>query len=185
MASDGAGAGPGAAAAEPSPKHTPDEPVLQKDLESLRRPRRKRAAGLYRLQSRIGDPAVGEPRSQNIGGGNRVLDREIDADAADRRHCMSGVADAEEARPVPYPQADRNPGTREEQCQHHSRRTDDDSLHHNFALLHHLEAPDRPLDPMERHFSRPRDRGESGAGDQGGRWEDLSRSERTASFAAT
>ena len=40
----------------------------------------------------------------DIGGGHRVLHREIDADAADRRHGVRGVADAEQARPMPLPQ---------------------------------------------------------------------------------
>ena len=38
---------------------------------------------------------------QDVGGGDRVLHREVDADAADRRHRVRGVADAEQARPVP------------------------------------------------------------------------------------
>ena len=40
-------------------------------------------------------------RRQQIGGRDRVLNREIDADAADRRHRMRGVADAEQPRARP------------------------------------------------------------------------------------
>jgi hypothetical protein len=36
--------------------------------------------------------------------GDRVLNREIDADAADRRHGVRRIADAEQARPVPLAQ---------------------------------------------------------------------------------
>src|SRR6185369_13036914 len=36
--------------------------------------------------------------------GDRVLNREVDADATDRRHRMSGVADAQQPRAVPRSQ---------------------------------------------------------------------------------
>src|SRR5581483_3323542 len=39
------------------------------------------------------------------GGGDGVLDGEVDADAADRGHRVGGVADAQHARRVPAPQA--------------------------------------------------------------------------------
>ena len=38
---------------------------------------------------------------QQVGGRDRVLHREVDADAADRRHRMRGVADAQQPRPRP------------------------------------------------------------------------------------
>ena len=41
---------------------------------------------------------------QQVGGGHRVLDREIDADAAHGRHGVRGVADAQQPRPVPRAQ---------------------------------------------------------------------------------
>ena len=46
---------------------------------------------------------------QDIGRGHRVLHREIDADAADRRHRVRRIADADQARLVPAPQAGRPP----------------------------------------------------------------------------
>ncbi len=48
-------------------------------------------------------PAL-QRRGQAVGGGHRVLHGEIDADAADRRHRMRGVADADQPRPPPLPQ---------------------------------------------------------------------------------
>ena len=45
-----------------------------------------------------------ERRGQAVGGGDRVLNGEIDADAADRRHRVRRVADADEPGPPPLPQ---------------------------------------------------------------------------------
>ena len=49
----------------------------------------------------LSGPLSNNGSGQDIRGGDRVLDREIDADAADRRHRMRGVADAQKPRPVP------------------------------------------------------------------------------------
>ena len=43
----------------------------------------------------------GEDWGQEVGGGDGVLDGEVDADAADGGHGVGGVADAEQAGPVP------------------------------------------------------------------------------------
>ena len=48
-----------------------------------------------------------ERRGEPIGGGHRVLHRHIDADAADRRHRMCRVADAEQARAATISSAGR------------------------------------------------------------------------------
>ena len=45
-------------------------------------------------------PAASRP-GEDIGGGDRVLDREVDADAADRRHGVGGIADRQQAGPMP------------------------------------------------------------------------------------
>jgi len=47
------------------------------------------------------DASCAERLGENVGGGNCVLHRKIDADAADRRHGVRGIADAEQAWPVP------------------------------------------------------------------------------------
>ena len=46
--------------------------------------------------------ASAQRAGEEVGRGDRVLDREVDADAADRRHGVRGVADAEQARPPPF-----------------------------------------------------------------------------------
>ena len=61
--------------------------------------RRQLAPPLHRAAGRR---RVTRPRraaaGQDVGRGDRVLDREVDADAADRRHRVRRVADAEQAR---------------------------------------------------------------------------------------
>ena len=42
-----------------------------------------------------------ELRRQNIGRRHRILHRDVDADAADRRHRVRGISDAEQSRPRP------------------------------------------------------------------------------------
>ena len=42
---------------------------------------------------------------KNVGCRHGILDREIDADAADRRHGVGGVANAQETRPKPIDQS--------------------------------------------------------------------------------
>ena len=75
-------------------QHAPDYSVLHGDLKSLRGARRKLATLLHCAQVLLGDGSLLQARSQNIGGGDGVLDREVDPDAADRRHRMRGIADA-------------------------------------------------------------------------------------------
>ena len=62
-------------------------------------------ARLHGLEVRIGQPAFAQRRRQDVRGRDRILDREIDADAADRRHGVRGIADAEHAGPPPGLQA--------------------------------------------------------------------------------
>ena len=45
--------------------------------------------------------ALAHARHQDVGRGDRVLDRQVDADAADRRHGMRGVADEQQAGAKP------------------------------------------------------------------------------------
>ena len=47
------------------------------------------------------DLAAAQRFGENVGGFDRVGDRAIDADAADRQHDVSGVADQQQARTVP------------------------------------------------------------------------------------
>ena len=74
-----------------------------RDLQALDDPRRQLAALLHRREHVVGAPRPA-PRSgadQDVGGGDRVLDGEVDADAADRRHRVRRVADAEQAGLAP------------------------------------------------------------------------------------
>src|SRR5215469_8867877 len=57
----------------------------------------------------FGNRSSEQARRQDIGGGDRILHREIYPDTADRRHRMRGIADAQQPRPMPDAQAiDRN-----------------------------------------------------------------------------
>ena len=49
----------------------------------------------------LGEAALAQGAGQEVGGRDRVLDGEVDADAADRRHGVRRVADAQQARAVP------------------------------------------------------------------------------------
>ena len=57
-----------------------------------------------RRSSGVTAPAS-EFRDQDVGGGDGILDREIYADAADRRHRMRRVADEQQSRPAPFRKA--------------------------------------------------------------------------------
>jgi hypothetical protein len=73
-----------------------DDVVLHHDLHPLRHPHRKLAAPAHGVEFVLGRAAVRQLRRQQVGGRDRVLHREIDADAADRRHRMRGIADAQQ-----------------------------------------------------------------------------------------
>ena len=57
--------------------------------------------GLHGVELGLGRRTLRELRREQIGRGDRVLHREIDADAAHRRHRVCGVADAEQPRSPP------------------------------------------------------------------------------------
>ena len=79
--------------------------VLDEHLQPLRHPRREHAAALHGGEIVVADGPGAQRRGQAVRGRDRVLDREIDADAADRRHRVRRVADAQQPRPVPLRQA--------------------------------------------------------------------------------
>src|SRR5579885_1555243 len=79
-------------------EHAADDAVLDEELDALRRPCRQLAPALDLMKMRLPDLAAKQRAGEDIGGGDGVLDREIDADAAHRRHGVRGIADAEEAR---------------------------------------------------------------------------------------
>ena len=47
---------------------------------------------------------AGAERAELVGGGDRILDRHVDAHAADRRHRMRRIANADKPRPAPFSQ---------------------------------------------------------------------------------
>jgi hypothetical protein len=67
---------------------------LDQELEALRQTPRKIATYLYLAQMIIGEPAFAQRHTENIGGGDRVLNREVDADASHRGHRVRRIADA-------------------------------------------------------------------------------------------
>ena len=90
-------------------QHVADHVVLHEHLHPLGDPRREFAAFLHGCSMRRRDRAGAQRLRQDVGGGDRVLHREIDADAADRRHGMRGVADAEQPGSMPALAAGRPP----------------------------------------------------------------------------
>src|SRR5580658_141879 len=94
------GRGIGGAAEDPT-----DHAILDDELHALDDPRRQNAPLLDRAQALDRDRAAAERRRQDIRRRDRVLDGEVDADAADRRHGVGGVADAQQPRPIPAAQA--------------------------------------------------------------------------------
>ena len=76
-------------------------------LEPLHDARRKFAAALHLVEVAQPRHALSQDRRQDVRRRDRVLDREIDADAADRRHRMRRVADAQQARAAPSASAGR------------------------------------------------------------------------------
>jgi len=81
-----------------------DDVVLHQDLYALGDARGKFTALLHSLKcSKRYSPAE-QGLNEDIGGGDRILYRQINADAADGRHGVGGVSYAEQPRPVPATQ---------------------------------------------------------------------------------
>ena len=79
-----------------------NESVLDENLHVLHESRGAKPTFLYRFQVCGFDRAmVSKKGNESIGGSNGVLNGKVDADASDRRHGMSGVADTQEAGAIP------------------------------------------------------------------------------------
>ena len=74
-----------------------DDLVLHDELEPLREAHGECSARLDRAEVVVAHGTGLERRDQAVGGGDCVLDGEVDADAADRRHRVRGIADADAA----------------------------------------------------------------------------------------
>lgn len=81
-----------------------DDLGVRQTLEALGRDGRGHAAALYAADVLQPHGALAQRAHEVAGGSHRVLHREVDADAEDRRHGMGGVADAQQSRPVPAAQ---------------------------------------------------------------------------------
>ena len=82
-----------------------EDAVLDEHLQPLRQAGRELAPALH-LAQRVGPDAAGPQRGgEEVGRRDRVLDGEVDADAADGRHGVGRVPDAQQAGPIPPPQA--------------------------------------------------------------------------------
>ncbi len=86
-------------------ENAPDYSVLHQDLQPLRGSSRKFSSLLNRGEVMVAEIARYQLCSENIGRRHCVLNREIDSHAADGRHRVRCVADAEKTRPPPPPQA--------------------------------------------------------------------------------
>ena len=90
-------------------KNAANHSVLEEHLQGLRRAGRELATTLDQSKIVIDNRSLKKSGAQDIRRGDGVLYRQIDADAADRRHGVSRIADAQQAGPMPNPQAiDRN-----------------------------------------------------------------------------
>ena len=81
-----------------------DNPVLHDELQHLGKTHRQRASVLNRLQVVVAQRPRFQRARKTVGGSDGVLDGEIDADPADRRHGVRSITDAEKARPPPLAQ---------------------------------------------------------------------------------
>ena len=86
-------------------QHPGNDPALDGDLQPLRHARRPLAPLLDLAQAIDGEVSLPQRFEKNVGCRHGILDREIDADAADRRHGVSGVANAQQTRPMPIDQS--------------------------------------------------------------------------------
>ena len=78
---------------------------MDEELEALRHLGWPFPAALYLHQVALAQVSIGQRFRQQVRGGNSVLDRQVDADAADRRHGVGGIANAQQAGPAPLLQA--------------------------------------------------------------------------------
>src|SRR5262252_2926528 len=75
-------------------EYAPDHPVLDEELELLRGTGRELSTALDRAQILIAWGSLAKTRGQNVGGRYRVLNCQIYAHPANRRHGVSRIPDA-------------------------------------------------------------------------------------------
>src|SRR5580765_1501832 len=74
-------------------KHVPDHSVLYRDLHLLGGSRWKFAPALDQFKIRLTNTSSSELRNKNVGGRHRILNGQINPNAAHRRHRMCGIPD--------------------------------------------------------------------------------------------
>ena len=82
-----------------------DDVVLEHYLQALGEARRKFAPSLNLLESVDLNGTAPQGLHEDIRRCDCILHREIDTDSTDRRHCVSGIAYAEQSRPIPATQS--------------------------------------------------------------------------------
>eukprot|EP01002_Notosolenus_urceolatus_P014139 NODE_5330_length_715_cov_1.819820_g4484_i0.p1 GENE.NODE_5330_length_715_cov_1.819820_g4484_i0~~NODE_5330_length_715_cov_1.819820_g4484_i0.p1 ORF type:complete len:167 (-),score=19.23 NODE_5330_length_715_cov_1.819820_g4484_i0:157-657(-) len=82
-------------------QHSTNDAVLRQELDLLCHPGRKLASSLHGGQHRLGDRRLQQGINEQIGSRYRILDRQVDAYAPDRRHRMGCIAAAKKSRPLP------------------------------------------------------------------------------------
>ena len=85
-------------------EHARDDSVLDQHLNPLGHAGGELAPGLHLPQISFRQAPSSERFGEDVRRRHRILDGEVDPHAADRRHGVGGVADAEQARPVPAAQ---------------------------------------------------------------------------------
>jgi hypothetical protein len=85
-------------------QYSGNDPALHGDLQPLRHASGELATPLDLAELGEVEPSFPQRFEKNIGCGHGILDREIDADAADRRHGMGGIANTQQTRPKPIDQ---------------------------------------------------------------------------------
>ncbi len=73
-------------------------------LQELRDTCGELAPILNARQHRLCNSPLAQRIAQQIGRGDGILNREVDADTSHRRHSVRRIADAQQSRPMPLPQ---------------------------------------------------------------------------------
>jgi len=89
----------------PAAKHRREQAVLNLYLHRLRDPRRQHAPALHEREITCRNVTREQRTPHNIRRCDRILNCEVDANAADRRHRVRRIADAQQPRFKPAPEA--------------------------------------------------------------------------------
>ena len=82
-----------------------DDALVRLHLQRLRPFRRRHSSHLHDFERSIDQRIFTKAIGANIRGRDGILNRQIDADATDRRHRVRRIADAKQTRAPPFPQS--------------------------------------------------------------------------------